>query len=74
MQPVECPAPCVGRELKAENMVKLPLRVIVRHPSQRDQLLVEAIFAARGSEKIAVSRRRPPANICGRFCWFKRTR
>ena len=30
-------------ELKAADMVKLPLRVVTRHPSQRDQLLAEAI-------------------------------
>ena len=30
-------------ELKAADMIKLPLRVITRHPSQRDQLLAEAI-------------------------------
>lgn len=29
-------------ELKAADMIKLPLRVITRHPSQRDQLIAEA--------------------------------
>lgn len=42
-------------ELKAENMVKLPLRVIARHPSQRDQLLAEAITLRADLEKIAVA-------------------
>ena len=36
-------------ELKAADMIKLPLRVITRHPSQRDQLLAEAISSARRS-------------------------
>jgi type III restriction enzyme len=42
-------------ELKAENMVKLPLRVITRHPSQRDQLLAEAITLRADLEKLAVA-------------------
>jgi type III restriction enzyme len=42
-------------ELKAANMVKLPLRVITRHPSQRDQLLAEAITLRGDLEKVAVS-------------------
>jgi type III restriction enzyme len=42
-------------ELKAANMVKLPLRVITRHPSQRDQLLAEAITLRADLEKLAVS-------------------
>ncbi|HVU24749.1 MAG TPA: DEAD/DEAH box helicase family protein [Opitutus sp.] len=42
-------------ELKAENMVKLPLRVIVRHPSQRDQLLAEAITLRADLERIAAA-------------------
>ncbi|MEO6993597.1 MAG: DEAD/DEAH box helicase family protein, partial [Lacunisphaera sp.] len=42
-------------ELKAENMVKLPLRVIARHPSQRDQLLAEAITLRADLEKVAAA-------------------
>ena len=42
-------------ELKAAEMVKLPLRVITRHPSQRDQLLAEAIKLRADLEKIAVA-------------------
>ncbi len=42
-------------ELKAANMVKLPLRVITRHPSQRDQLLSEAITLRADLEKIALA-------------------
>ncbi len=41
-------------ELKAANMVKLPLRVITRHPSQRDQLLAEAITLRADLEKLTV--------------------
>lgn len=41
-------------ELKAANMVKLPLRVITRHPSQRDQLLAEAITLRHDLEKLAI--------------------
>ena len=40
-------------ELKAANMIKLPLRVITRHPSQRDQLLAEAITLRADLEKLA---------------------
>lgn len=40
-------------ELKAADMVKLPLRVITRHSSQRDQLLAEAITFRSDLEKIA---------------------
>lgn len=40
-------------ELKAESMVKLPLRVIARHPSQRDQLLAEAVTLRADLEKVA---------------------
>jgi type III restriction enzyme len=40
-------------ELKAADMVKLPLRVITRHPSQRDQLLGEAITLRADLEKLA---------------------
>lgn len=42
-------------ELKAENMVKLPLRVIARHPSQREQLLAEAIALRADLEKMAAA-------------------
>jgi type III restriction enzyme len=42
-------------ELKAANMVKLPLRVITRHPSQRDQLLAEVITLRADLEKLAVA-------------------
>ncbi|MBM4124104.1 MAG: hypothetical protein FJ246_03975 [Nitrospira sp.] len=42
-------------ELKAADMVKLPLRVISRHPSQRDQLLAEAITLRADLEKLAVA-------------------
>lgn len=42
-------------ELKAANMVKLPLRVIRRHPSQRDQLLAEAIALRVDLEKLAMA-------------------
>jgi type III restriction enzyme len=41
-------------ELKAADMIKLPLRVITRHPSQRDQLLTEAISLRDSLEKIAI--------------------
>jgi type III restriction enzyme len=40
-------------ELKAAEMVKLPLRVINRHPSQRDQLLAEAITLRADLEQLA---------------------
>src|ERR1017187_7125846 len=42
-------------ELKAADMVKLPLRVITRHPSQRDQLLGEAITLRADLEKLAAA-------------------
>lgn len=42
-------------ELKAADMVKLPLRVITRHPSQKDQLLAEAVTLRSDLERIAVS-------------------
>ena len=41
-------------EVKTAQMVKLPLRVITRHPSQRDQLLAEAITLRADLEKLAV--------------------
>ncbi|HXR04919.1 MAG TPA: DEAD/DEAH box helicase family protein [Verrucomicrobiae bacterium] len=42
-------------ELKAADMVKLPLRVITRHPSQRDQLLAEAITLRADLERLAIA-------------------
>ena len=42
-------------ELKAADMIKLPLRVITRHPSQKDQLLAEAITLRSDLEKIAAT-------------------
>ncbi|MCX6907083.1 MAG: DEAD/DEAH box helicase family protein, partial [Verrucomicrobia bacterium] len=42
-------------ELKAADMVKLPLRVITRHPSQRDPLLTEAITLRSDLEKLAAA-------------------
>jgi type III restriction enzyme len=41
-------------ELKTAEMVKLPLRVITRHPGQRDQLLAEAVTLRADLEKLAV--------------------
>jgi len=40
-------------ELKAADMVKLPLRVITRAPGQQDQLLAEAIGLRRNLESLA---------------------
>ncbi|MBI2859730.1 MAG: DEAD/DEAH box helicase family protein [Chloroflexi bacterium] len=40
-------------ELKAANMIKLPLRVITRAPSQRDQLLADAMTLRAELEKRA---------------------
>ena len=42
-------------ELKAADMIKLPLRVITRHPSQKDQLLADAIALRADLEKIAIT-------------------
>ena len=42
-------------ELKTAQMVKLPLRVIARHPGQRDQLLMEAVTLRADLEKLAVA-------------------
>lgn len=42
-------------ELKAAEMVKLPLRVITRQPGQRDQLLAEAITLRADLEKLAIA-------------------
>ncbi len=41
-------------ELKTAQMVKLPLRVVTRHPRQRDQLLAEAITLRADLERLAV--------------------
>lgn len=41
-------------ELKSADMVKLPLRVITRHASQRDALLNEALTLRSDLEKLAV--------------------
>lgn len=40
-------------ELKAEEMVKLPLRVVSRHPSQRKELLADAVALRAALEKLA---------------------
>jgi type III restriction enzyme len=40
-------------ELKAADMVKLPLRVVTRHPSQKDVLLAEAISLRSDLERLA---------------------
>jgi len=42
-------------ELKAANMVKLPLRVVIRHPSQREQLLADAVSLRADLEKLALT-------------------
>ena len=42
-------------ELKAAQMVKLPLRVITRHPSQKDVLLADAITLRSDLEKLALT-------------------
>lgn len=42
-------------ELKAADMVKLPLRVITRHPSQKDQLLADAVALRLDLERIAIA-------------------
>ncbi|MBI2918639.1 MAG: DEAD/DEAH box helicase family protein [Chloroflexi bacterium] len=42
-------------ELKAADMIKLPLRVVARHPSQRDQLLAEAITLRADLERVAAA-------------------
>jgi type III restriction enzyme len=41
-------------ELKAADMIKLPLRVIVRELTQRDQLLAEAVTLRSDLERLAV--------------------
>lgn len=42
-------------ELKAADMVKLPLRVVTRHPSQKDALLADAVALRSDLEKLAVA-------------------
>jgi len=42
-------------ELKASHMVKLPVKVVTRHPSQKDQLLTEALTLRSDLEKIALA-------------------
>jgi len=42
-------------ELKAADMVKLPLRVVTRHPSQKDQLLADAVSLRADLEKLALT-------------------
>ncbi|MFZ0434566.1 MAG: DEAD/DEAH box helicase family protein [Chthoniobacterales bacterium] len=42
-------------ELKAAQRVKLPLRVITRHPSQKETLLAEAITLRSDLEKLALA-------------------
>ncbi len=42
-------------ELKAADMVKLPLRVVTRHPSQKDQLLADAVSLRADLEKLALA-------------------
>jgi type III restriction enzyme len=42
-------------ELKAANMIKLPLRVITRDPSQRDQLLADATTLRNDLEKLTLA-------------------
>lgn len=41
-------------ELKAAHMMKLPLRVMIRHPSQSDPLLADAMTLRADLEKLAV--------------------
>lgn len=42
-------------ELKAADMVKLPLRVVTRHPSQKDPLLADAVTLRADLEKLALA-------------------
>lgn len=42
-------------ELKQAEMVKLPLRVVTRHPSQRDQIIAEAVSLRSDLDKLAIS-------------------
>lgn len=41
-------------ELKAADMIKLPVRVITRHPGQKEELLAEAVTLRSTLDKIAV--------------------
>ena len=40
-------------ELKAADMAKLPVKVVTRHPGQREELLAEAVTLRRDLEKLA---------------------
>ena len=42
-------------ELKAADMIKLPLRVVTRHPSQKDQLIADAVSLRADLEKLAIT-------------------
>jgi type III restriction enzyme len=42
-------------ELKAAAMIKLPLKVVTRHPSQKDQLLGEALTLRADLERLAAA-------------------
>jgi type III restriction enzyme len=42
-------------ELKAADMVKLPLRIVTRHPSQKEQLLADSITLRNDLEKHAIA-------------------
>lgn len=42
-------------ELKAADMIKLPLRVVTRHPSQKDQLIADAVSLRADLEKFALA-------------------
>ena len=55
-------------------MVKLPLRVITRHPSQRDQLLAEAITLRADLERLAIAETQKTVSICGPFCLIQAER
>lgn len=41
-------------ELKSADMAKLPMRVIARHPAQREELLAEAVSLRRNLHKLAL--------------------
>jgi type III restriction enzyme len=42
-------------ELKAADMVKLPLRIVTRHSSQKDQLLADSVTLRNDLEKLALA-------------------
>lgn len=42
-------------ELKAADMVKLPLRIVTRHPSQKEQLLADSMTLRNDLEKLAIA-------------------